>query len=99
MSFYSRFLLYYLFIKIIVFTLSNNSKKKNVKRQKRKNIMLLLFYITFDLQFEKLNNSRINYIRLKEILQILKSFAKNNVFIEIDNFIYTFTKKLDTLKR
>ena len=55
-------------------------------------------HLAFGLWFEKSGNSRADYARLREILQIPKPSAEN-ITPDLEDPTHTLPKKLDTLKR
>ena len=60
--------------------------------------MPLSLYLALDLQVEKLVYLQIDYIRLREILQLLKASIKGKE-VELNlSIVETLSLKLDTLK-
>ena len=82
-------------------------------QQDEKNALSSFLHMTSALWFEKTRNSRLKYVRLREILQLTKSFAidmsteeKNDTMMNLFasdvkkiNFIQSLLLKLNTLKR
>ena len=73
--------------------------------------MSFSLHIALSLWFEKSRDSRSNYVRLREIMQLTKSFASqedfNNIVLKMNiltdeqktNLIHSLSLKLDSLKR
>ena len=92
---------------------SQSSTCEKMMQQDKKNALSSSLHMTFALWFEKTKNSRLKYVRLREILQLTKSFAvdmsteeKNDIMMNLFasdvkkmNLIQFLLLKLNTLKR
>ena len=83
---------------ITSFTSFDDSEKKMIK-QNEKDVMSSSLHMIFNLWFEKSDNSRADYARLKEILQISKSFADESLKSFLNDSTYILLRKLNTFKQ
>ena len=70
------------------------SSFKKIKQQKNKLKKLLSIYLIIDLYFEKTKNFRVNYVKIRKILQMIKKSFYNN-----DDLLRNLLFKLNSLKR
>ena len=76
---------------------SKTSSFERVVQHEEKNIMSFSIHIILNLYFEKTENSKTNYVKLRKILQLTKNF--NLEVIDDERFMTNLSLKFDNLKR